>query len=171
MNDTIETINCPACGKPMQKIFMLDAGFNLDVCVDGCGGIFFDGQELKYFDEEHENIDELKEILKNKTFEKTDESLTRVCPVCGNNMVKNYVSGKNAIQIDECYNCGAKFMDNDELIKMREEYPTEKDRQQAFLSDTYDEIGSKIDELEIQNQINRSKRSAFLKLLDRFFLS
>lgn len=169
MNDTIETINCPACGKPMTKVFMLEAGFNLDVCADGCGGIFFDGQELKYFDEGHENIDELKELLKDKTFEKTDESLTRICPVCGNKMVKNYVSAKKTVQIDECYNCGAKFMDQGELTKMREEYPTEKDRQQAFLASTYSKIGLKIDEMEIENKMNKSKRSAFLKLLDRFF--
>lgn len=171
MNDTYETINCPACGKAMQKVFMPYAGFNLDVCIDGCGGIFFDGQELKYFDESHENIDDLKEILSGKNFDKTDESQTRICPVCGNKMVKNYVSAKQAVQIDECYNCGAKFMDNGELIKMREEYPTEKDRQQAFLAATYNEIGSEIDALEMQNNINKSRRSAFLKLLDRFFLS
>lgn len=171
MNDTLETINCPACGKSMQKVFMLDAGFNLDVCADGCGGIFFDGRELKHFDENHENIDDLKEILSNKSFQKTDETQTRICPVCGNKMVKNYVSSKHAVQIDECYNCGAKFMDSGELTKMREEYPTEKDRKQAFLSETYKEIGSKIDALEMQNQINRANRSAFLKLLDKFFLS
>ncbi|MBO6257689.1 zf-TFIIB domain-containing protein [bacterium] len=171
MNDTFETINCPACGKPMQKVFMPYAGFNLDVCTDGCGGIFFDGQELKHFDENHENIDDLKEVLKNKTFEKTNESAVRVCPVCGNNMVKNYVSAKHAIEIDECYNCGAKFMDGGELTRMREEYPTEEDRKQAFLAATYQEIGSQIDAMEIQNQINKSKRSVFLKLLDNFFLS
>ena len=91
MNDTLEIINCPACGKPMKKVFMQDAGFNLDVCLDGCGGIFFDGQELKHFDENAENIDDLKKVMNDKNFEKTDENLTRICPVCGNKMVKNYV--------------------------------------------------------------------------------
>ena len=169
MNDTLETINCPACGKPMQKVFIANTGFNLDVCCDGCGGIFFDNKELKFFDEQNENIDEIAEILKNKTFQKVDESQTRICPVCGNNMVKNHVSIKKEIQIDECYNCGAKFLDNGELELMREQYATEKDRQQDFLSSTYSEIGSKIDNLELQNTLNQNSRSKLLKLLDKLF--
>jgi len=84
-------------------------------------------------------------------------------------MVKNNVSIKKEITIDECYNCGAKFFDNGELIKMREQYPTEKDRQQAFLSGTYREIGSQIDALEFQNDMNNAKRSKFLKALDKIF--
>ncbi len=167
MNDTTEIINCPACGKEMTKIFINEHGINLDVCLDGCGGIFFDNRELKKFDENSENIDELKQVVNNKTFEKTDESLTRVCPVCGNNMVKNSVSVKGDIIIDECYNCGAKFFDHGELTKMRSEYPTEQDRRQAFLSETYNEVGAKIDQLELKNNMNRAKRSKFLKMLDR----
>ena len=62
-------------------------------------------------------------------------------------------------------------MDGGELTRMREEYPTEEDRKQAFLAATYQEIGSQIDAMEIKNQINKSKRSVFLKLLDNFFLS
>lgn len=170
MNDTIEIINCPACGKEMHKVYMTESGSSLDICLDGCGGIFFDGQELKHFDEQSENIEELKQVLDGKTFEKTDESQTRICPVCGNNMVKNNVSIKKEITIDECYNCGSKFFDHGELTKMREQYATEEDRRQDFLSSTYEEIGSKIDALELQNQINRSKRSSFLRLLDKMFL-
>ena len=169
MEDTLEYIKCPACGKEMQKVFMPSAGVNLDVCLDGCGGIFFDGRELKKFDEQSESIEDLKKELEGKTFEKVDESQTRVCPLCGNNMVKNNVSIKKEITIDECYNCGAKFFDNGELIKMREQYPTEKDRQQAFLSGTYREIGSQIDALEFQYDMNYAKRSKFLKALDKIF--
>ena len=167
--DTIETINCPACGKLMHKIFMEKEGLALDVCIDGCGGIFFDGRELEKFDESHENIDEIIDAIKDKTFEKTNESLTRVCPVCGNKMVKNYVSAKKNVQIDECYNCGAKFFDHGELTAMRNEYPTEEDRRQDFLSSVYGDIGFEIDRMDWENKINLQRRSKFLKLLDRFF--
>lgn len=170
MADNREEIYCPACGKVMEKVFMSNQGCSLDVCTEGCGGIFFDPNELQYFDEECENIDDLKEVLKNKTFEKVDESEIRVCPLCGNNMVKNYVSAKEKVQIDECYNCGAKFFDYGELDRMREEFSTEQDRRQDFLSKNYDEIGAKIDGLELQNQINKNNRSKFLKILDKFFL-
>lgn len=170
MNDTIEIITCPACGKEMHKLYMQESGTSLDVCLDGCGGIFFDGQELKHFDENSENLEELKKAVANKTFEKTDESKIRICPVCGNNMVKNHVSVKHEITIDECYNCGAKFFDHGELTKMRNQYATEEERRQDLLSSTYNETGAKIDALEMQHNINLLKRSKFLKLLDKIFL-
>ena len=75
-------------------------------------------------------------------------------PVCGANMVKNSVSVKGDVIIDECYSCGAKFFDHGELTKMREEYPTEEDRRQALLTETYNEIGAKIDDLELKNNMN-----------------
>lgn len=147
MNDTKEMINCPACGQKMHKVFMESGNCYLDVCTDGCGGIFFDGLELKKFDEQHENINELKEKLNGKEFIKTDETQTRVCPLCGNNMVKNFVSAKKQVQIDECYNCGAKFFDHGELTKMRGEYKTEEERRQDFLSRDYGDFQEIVDML------------------------
>ena len=169
MSDTSEVINCPACGKEMTKIFRSEGGVNLDICLNGCGGIFFDNRELKKFDEYTENIEELKKAINNKTFEKTDESQIRICPVCRTNMVKNSVSVKGNIIIDECYNCGAKFFDHGELTKMREEYPTEQDRRQALLTETYNEIGAKIDNLELKNNLKFAQRSKFLKMMDKLF--
>ena len=170
MNDNREEIDCPACGKKMQKIFMCNQGCCLDVCTEGCGGIFFDPNELQYFDEETESIDELTKAIEGKTFDTTDESEIRVCPLCGNNMVKNYVSAKEQVQIDECYSCGAKFFDHGELEKMREEYASEKDRSQDVLSKSYSVIGEEIDKMEIEHQMHLNNRSKILKLLDKMFL-
>lgn len=162
MVDTIEMIECPACGKIMHKVLMENAGLTLDVCIDGCGGIFFDNRELKKFDEHTESIEELKQAIKGKTFNKIDETVTRICPVCGNNMVKNHVSAKKEITIDECYNCGGKFFDHGELEKMRNQYATEEDRRQDFLASTYKDIGSKIDAMEFENQRRQMQyRSVF----------
>jgi len=170
MNDNREEIDCPACGKKMQKIFMCNQGCCLDVCTEGCGGIFFDPNELQYFDEETESIDELTKAIEGKTFDTTDESEIRVCPLCGNNMVKNYVSAKEQVQIDECYSCGAKFFDHGELEKMREEYASEKDRSQDVLSKSYSVIGEEMDKMEIEHQMHLNNRSKILKLLDKMFL-
>lgn len=70
MHDTLEQIECPACGKIMQKIPMSESGTMIDICLDGCGGIFFDGQELKHFDEQNENIKEIEKAVEGKTFNK-----------------------------------------------------------------------------------------------------
>ena len=63
MADNLEEIYCPACGKKMHKIFMDAQGVNLDVCLDGCGGIFFDNREFKKFDENAEDITPLTNAL------------------------------------------------------------------------------------------------------------
>ncbi len=146
MADTLENVNCPACGKLMHKIFIKNRNIFLDVCIDGCGGILFNNREFQMFDEQHEDAKEVFDALKGKTFDVVDETELRVCPVCGANMVKNYSSIKKKIQVDDCYTCGAKFLDNNELNKIREEYTTDAERaadvEKHFLESTYtDELG------------------------------
>lgn len=143
MGDNEKIIKCPACGKEMEKIFMPEQGINLDVCVQGCGGIYFDNREFKQFDERHENIDALIESVKDKTFVKVNEHQTRKCPVCGSNMVKNFSSVKRNIEIDECYFCGGKFLDHDELLKIRDEYETEAERSADLLKAVYHDLSNK----------------------------
>ena len=137
-------IKCPACGKEMKKIFMPAQGINLDVCVDGCGGIYFDNREFSKFDEPHEDITPLKEVLSNKEFQKVDQHQTRVCPVCGSDMVKNYSSVNKEVEIDECYHCGGKFLDYYELDKIRSEYNTETERSADVMKKLYSDVGAEI---------------------------
>ena len=56
MADTLDKLACPACGEEMKKIYMQEAGVNIDLCLNGCGGIFFDNREFEKFDEPDENI-------------------------------------------------------------------------------------------------------------------
>ena len=58
MTDTLDFVKCPACGNEMVKIFANETA-NVDICLDGCGGIFFDNHELEKFDEPKENIDDV----------------------------------------------------------------------------------------------------------------
>ena len=133
MKDTLNTIKCPACGKEMTKVFVADANCHVDICVDGCGGIFFDNREYKKFDEQHENIDEILAVYKDKIYNKTNESSKRTCPVCGCDMVKHYASRRKEIEIDECYGCGGVFLDYKELEAIRSQYKTEEERSSAFI--------------------------------------
>lgn len=134
MADTHETINCPACGTKMRKIFIPDSGINVDICLDGCGGIYFDNRKFRSFDEQHESLDDIIQAAENNTFSiQVDEGAVRICPKCGANMVKNPTSVKGEVIIDECYNCGGKFLDHGELTKIREEYVTEKERSEAAI--------------------------------------
>lgn len=121
-------INCPACGEEMEKVRIDSAGFFVDVCTKGCGGIWLDNRELPKVDEKHEDIHEITEVLKDKKFVTVDKTAKRNCPICLIPMVKNSTSIKQTIEIDECYVCGGKFLDHNELEAIRGEYATDEDR-------------------------------------------
>ena len=167
MADNFKTIKCPACQNEMVKVFIPEQGINIDICLNGCGGIYFDNREFQFFDEPHENIDKIVEALEGKHFIETDESLPRTCPVCGARMTKNFGSIKKQIQVDECYACGGKFLDKGELEKIRAEYTTEAERSADILKEVYSTIGSEIIELEKENEELKGKRSCLKKLFDR----
>ena len=119
MADTKNTINCPACNKEMKKVYIKNAGINIDICTDGCGGLLFDNRELEKFDEKHENAEEILAEVKDKIFISVDESKPRICPVCKTPMVK-FGAGNGNVKIDLCNVCGAKFLDHGELEKIRD---------------------------------------------------
>ena len=117
MADTTKILKCPSCGEEMIKIYIEEAKVNVDLCLDGCGGILFDNRELEKFDETHENIDKITEIIRDQSFKQVDKSKIRICPVCNTPMVKTGANGD--IEIDLCNVCGAKFLDHNELEIIR----------------------------------------------------
>ncbi len=119
MADNLEIIKCPACGKEMRKVYIMSANLYLDICVNGCGGIYFDNRELEKFDEKHEHIEEIVVLLEGKTFQPVEEHVTRYCPCCYDMPLTKMGAAGGKIQIDVCNNCGGKFLDYGELEKIR----------------------------------------------------
>ena len=119
MADSHQTLRCPACGKEMQKVFVPSEGVNVDICVDGCGGIFFDSQEMQTITQKQGDISEIRDIINAGNFRPVDESRQRICPVCGKPMVKTPIKGIG-IEIDTCYSCGGIFLDNGEYDAIRQ---------------------------------------------------
>ncbi len=138
MADNKIYLECPACGKQMAKIYMAEAGVNVDICLDGCGGIFFDNRELEKFDESHEKIDEILAAIEGKHFEPAEDKEIRLCPVCEVQMSK-MGAANGEIQIDVCNHCGAKFLDNGELQKIREAETATNSKTDEVLSIMYEE--------------------------------
>ncbi len=160
-----EIIQCPACGKPMIKVYMPDQGVNLDVCINGCGGIFFDNREFDKFNEQHEDISPLEKVFENKSFNKVDDSYDRICPICGWKMVKNYSSSSHDVQIDECYGCGGKFLDYSELDKFRSQYATDKERSEDVLKELYKTAGIELDAYNTNYENRMKKTNVLYKLI------
>jgi len=167
MADNFNTIKCPACQKEMHKIFIPSEGINIDVCLDGCGGIYFDNREFKCFDEPHENMEEIVKAIEDKRFEKVDETLPRTCPVCGAKMVKNFASVKKEVQIDECYACGGKFLDHGELTKIRSQYKTEAERTADTMALLYDTVGVELKQLDEEREKLAKERSWLKRFFDK----
>ena len=94
-------MNCPACSNELTQMTVGDV--TVDVCKDGCGGIWFDNFELKKFDEPHESAgEELLDIERNPDVQ-VDHEQRFNCPKCdGIVMMRHFFSVKHKVQIDEC---------------------------------------------------------------------
>ena len=167
MTDNFNTIKCPACQKEMIMIFEPSQGVNIDICLNGCGGIYFDNRKFNYYDEQHENIEVIINSIEGKTFESVDETLPRTCPVCGARMAKHYASIKKEVLIDDCLSCGGKFLDNGELQRIRAEYATEQERSDDVMKVIYDTVGVELKALAEEREQLRASRSPLKKLFDK----
>ena len=168
MTDSTKTLICPACGKEMEKIFVKKANCFVDICTNGCGGIFFDNREYKKFDESFENIDEIKSALEGKAFIEVDKTFKRICPACGMKMIKNSTSIKGDIIIDECYRCGGKFLDYKELDNIRSEYATEEERSQAVVDYLKQKMGSEFEEMHKEKTAPKKPPGIVKGIIDKF---
>lgn len=166
MSETLHEIKCPACQKAMKKVFIPKEGVNVDICLEGCGGMYFDNRELKHFDEQTESVDDIVKAISEKTFEHVDQSNLRTCPSCGARMVKNFTSIKKQVQIDECYSCGGKFLDAAELQLLRDEYPTDSERSADVMKLINATVGPELKSLAAANEEARKNRSPLKKLFD-----
>ena len=115
MADNKNLLECPVCGKGMKKVFINSFGFDVDICTDGCGGMFFDKAEVESFIQQHKEISEVK--LYTDKFYKVHKNNIRECPLCHKEMRKIVIPTTN-VEIDICDTCQGKFLDKGELDKL-----------------------------------------------------
>ncbi|MCM1004619.1 MAG: zf-TFIIB domain-containing protein [Candidatus Gastranaerophilales bacterium] len=170
MADTKIHLECPACGKEMTKLYMAEAGVNIDICLDGCGGIYFDNRELEKFDESHEKIDEILNAIEGRHFEPVEDKEVRLCPVCEVQMSK-MGAANGEVQIDVCNHCGGKFLDNGELLKIREAEAKTNSKTEELLTVMYEENLRDVAGNNSQGFAGREKRRGFFEdLAKRYFM-
>ena len=123
MSDNKNVITCPACNHLMQKIYVPSECIDIDLCSDGCGGIFFDKGEMFKINDDFKHIKDLKAYLDKEyiksDFIATNDKEPRYCPVCNILMNKSHVANGTVI-MDSCTNCGGVFLDRGELEKIRQ---------------------------------------------------
>lgn len=130
---------CPRTGKPMKEIEL--EGVKVDVST-GCGGVWFDHFEIKKFDEEHESAgDELVKAMEKFANADVDVKPKIKCPRCKDiTLMRHYFSPERQVAVDECGGCGGYWLDLGELLTIRKQYKTEKERHQAgedYINDVF----------------------------------
>ncbi|MBQ8847467.1 MAG: zf-TFIIB domain-containing protein [Candidatus Gastranaerophilales bacterium] len=161
MRDTKEVLHCPACNAEMKKVLISHKNVWVDVCVNGCHGIFLDNKELQFIDEKFEDMDDITEELTDKpSVVIADDSVERICPVCKAVMNRASASRKFGVKIDTCYSCGGVFLDGGELVKLRNEYESQAQQKEEFDKFMNLKYGNEIDD-----EINKVKNKTFRELL------
>ena len=168
MADNKKIIKCPACHKTMTKIFVHSANVNVDICLNGCGGIYFDNMEFYAFDENKENMYEITKALEGRKFQKVDQSKERLCPIKKKKMVKNFTNLSKNVEVDDCYNCGGKFLDFGELETIRKESLTAGERRKEFLKNVFSSPEYNVDTVN-PPKYRRHRRSLMKRIFDRIF--
>ena len=123
-------MKCAACGKELENVEVGD--IVVDVCRNGCGGMWFDNFELEKVDEKKEAAGEILLTIERDPEVRVDHTQKRKCPKCDDQtMMRHFMSVKREVELDECPSCGGFWLDYGELGKIREQFETEADRKQA----------------------------------------
>jgi Zn-finger nucleic acid-binding protein len=122
---------CPACDRELKT--MTAGPITVDVCVNGCAGIWFDHFELEKVDEQSESAGTALLEIPGDPSLSVDLARRRSCPKCGTTevMTRHFESVARKIAIDECPNCGGVWLDSGELNVIRNEFPSAEARHEA----------------------------------------
>ncbi len=118
-------MKCPVCSKEMVEQDF--GGVKVDICVNGCKGIWFDNCELVKLDEKNEGMgNALKEALlypRNNNNQRPPIN----CPKCNLPMHIHKYQRAKEVNVDECYACAGFFLDSGEITEVRDTYMSDKE--------------------------------------------
>jgi Zn-finger nucleic acid-binding protein len=121
-------MNCPICGKEMIEEECKN--IKIDICKEGCKGMWFDWSELSKFDEKNEKVSEALEEALNYPRASDDNRGPIKCPKCGINMHAHRYQSSKGVMVDECYTCGGFFLDSGELKVIRDTCMSEEEQEE-----------------------------------------
>jgi len=160
-------MQCPACGRNLTPV---QAGsITIDVCKDGCGGMWFDQLELKRLDEPHESEGQtlLDIAVDPQVSVRTD--MKHQCPKCEDvTMMRFFYSPQQKVSVDHCGSCGGHWLDLGELRQVRSLYPSEAERIAHIEQIIDEEWGDEIADAEKRAQIAAARRPLMRKMFGFF---
>jgi len=161
-------MKCPACANTLVATKVGE--ITVDVCKNGCGGLWFDNYELKRVDERHEVAGEALLQFEKNPGVSVDYTKKRPCPKCnGVTMMKHFMSIKRDVEVDECGNCGGFWLDAGELGQIRNQFKTEADRTKAAEGFFDDAFGEELEKMLEESQEKADRAGSIAKMF-RFLL-
>jgi uncharacterized protein len=113
-------MKCPACFNPLKSVLV--GSVTVDVCEDGCGGIWFDAFELQKIDAAGAGMEDFLVNIRRDPAVHPDLQRKRECPRCdGIKLKRRFFSPRRLVEIDECPGCAGYWLDAGELEKVRDE--------------------------------------------------
>jgi Zn-finger nucleic acid-binding protein len=112
-------MKCPVCAKEMVEE---NFGVKVDVCENGCKGIWFDQFELAKLDHPKAGLGEALENALRAPRANDDNRKALTCPRCSIPMHAHKYQRDKEVSVDECYKCGGLFLDSGELTEIRDHY-------------------------------------------------
>jgi Zn-finger nucleic acid-binding protein len=156
-------MKCPACDKSLAEKTI--ESITVDICDGGCGGIWFDNFELEKVDTATESAGEgLLEIERNESIT-VDHTARRKCPKCDNQiMMRHFASTNRDVEVDECPACGGVWLDVGELSRIRAQYATDDEQQDAFEKYFSSVFGEELTRLRAESEENALKAQRFARM-------
>jgi len=156
-------MKCPVCSAEMIEE---NFGIKVNVCKNGCKGMWFDWGELAFLDEHDEGLGEaLKEALNYPRANEKKRGKIK-CPKCGISMQTHKYKRSKEVNVDECYNCGGFFLDSGELTEIRDTYMNDQEVN-AYADKLFNEVpGIKDEKADIEKS---KKRKEAIQRYTKFF--
>jgi len=156
-------VNCPACHKTLMETTV--DSVTVDVCKNGCGGIWFDSLELLKLENAGTSAGEvLLEVERDESI-RVDPDAERRCLRCkGQPLIRHFASTKRQVELDECYTCGGIWLDAGELGRIQSQYATPEERDKAFQSYFDSVFGEEFERLKADQEYDTRKTRRFAQM-------
>lgn len=146
-------MNCPACSRELKTI-QATPSISVDVCSTGCGGMWFDRNELSKLDEKTE----LQSAAVLRTMRNAevvlDYARERRCPKCHTALDRIAYDSTHQVEVDECRDCQGIWLDIGELESIHDD-----NEREALMHQVVEETKAK------SSSDATGKLSSFVKLL------
>lgn len=161
-------MKCPACGKITKSKDV--SGLTLEICEEGCAGVWFDQFELKKLDEKHEVPKDFLQQLDARKKTVAPKKTARNCPKCESIVMMSHFFGVGSkVEVDHCPSCAGYWLDCGELSQIHKEYDKDADRQAANLRLIEQEFGTELSKMATESRAKLAEAQKIAKIF-RFVL-